>query len=182
MCKSNKTMKIYTKTGDTGITRLIGNVRVAKNDRRLEAYGTVDELNSFVGLLASSLTDVNEIEFIKSIQRRLFALGADLATPSANRKQIRITSVDTVALERAIDHYMAVLPPMTGFVLPTGNMMVGYAHVCRSITRRLERRMYDVHQIEPLPAEWLCYVNRLSDYFFVLARKFAHDSRCETFL
>lgn len=176
-------MKIYTKTGDDGTTGLIGNVRVMKNNPRIEAYGTSDELNSWVGLLSCRVTSDKDREVLQNIQRQLFALGADLATPSQkNMGKTRITQDMTLWLEMQIDTYEAELPSMKGFILPGGNEVAAICHLCRTTARRMERRIYDLHEQEPVSNDILQYVNRLSDFFFVLARKAANRGGNEIFL
>ena len=154
-------MKIYTKTGDKGQTSLATGQRVSKTDKRIEAYGTADELNSFVGLLRVQLPENEELSWI---QNRLFDLGACLAGAT-----LRIEDDDIAQIERWIDRMQDQVPALKAFVLPAGNEATCRAHVCRTVARRLERAMlaYDNHD------KWqkeLMFVNRLSDYFFVLAR------------
>ncbi len=182
-------MKIYTKTGDKGQTSLIGGTRVSKADLRLDTYGTADELNSFVGLLRAEPIAQDVDELLATVQNTLFNLGAYLATEpptphTAPRTQhpASITPADVQQLEQAIDTYTAALPPLRGFVLPAGNRSVALAHVCRTVTRRLERRM--VALLGDTEADYIAlqYVNRLSDLCFVLARKIAQDDNCDVFL
>lgn len=153
-------MKIYTKTGDNGKTTLIGGKRVAKSDLYVEAYGSLDELNSLVGLLNSLSAE----PLLEEIQRDLFGMGAHLASCCS-----RSVSVDPHKLEEAIDKMQERLPAIGGFVLPGGSTRGSLAHVCRATCRRVERRMVAL-QDENISAEALAYINRLSDYFFVLAR------------
>ncbi len=175
-------MKIYTKTGDTGQTSLVGGTRVSKADLRLDAYGTADELNSFIGLLRAKIEYKRLDELLESIQNKLFNLGAYLAT-SPEGKQVQqetlLHEADVEALERAIDTLEADLPPLRGFILPAGTECVALAHVCRSVTRRLERHMVALTDT-PRAEDLIClqYVNRLSDFLFVLARKIAHTDGC----
>lgn len=167
-------MKIYTKTGDEGFTSLYGGKRVTKNHARIEAYGTIDELNSFIGLLKDQ--DIAQIhkDFLLTIQAELFSVGAIMATPNDNQKRLNIQKVkpeSISSLELAIDRMDEQLPQMTHFILPGGHPVVSYCHVSRSVCRRAERLAYELNHFEPLVKEVLQYLNRLSDYLFVLARK-----------
>lgn len=166
-------MKIYTKTGDEGLTGLIGGTRVSKNDVRIEAYGTVDELNSFIGLLASYPLLNEEIVFLEKIQHSLFAVGSHLATDkeqtSLNEASI-ITDNNILELESAIDRITENLPLLTAFILPGGSQEGSICHICRTISRRAERRIMDVNEIYSIDKQIIIYINRLSDYFFVLSR------------
>lgn len=167
-------MKIYTKTGDKGQTGLIGGSRVSKNNPRLEAYGTIDELNSFIGILNTHQLPEQTTDFLQSIQHHLFVIGSNLATDQ-QRTTLKSASIveeqDIVELENEIDRMEATLPKLTNFILPGGAAGGAFAHVCRTITRRAERRILDLIQtdieIDPLI---LKYINRLSDYFFTLSR------------
>ena len=167
-------MKIYTKTGDSGQTGLIGGSRVWKNNARLEAYGTIDELNAFVGLLGTHPLPEQVSEFLQGIQHNLFVIGSNLATDQekVNLKPASIVEEqDIVDLENEIDRMDDALPPLSNFVLPGGSAGGAVSHICRTITRRAERRIMDLLQtqleIDPLI---LKYINRLSDYFFTLSR------------
>ncbi len=178
-------MKIYTKTGDKGQTSLIGGTRVSKADLRLDTYGTTDELNSFVGLLRAEPLSADINELLCVVQNKLFNLGAYLATDTTKHtpvEDILLTEADVQCLEQAIDAYSEKLPPLRGFVLPAGTRGVALAHVCRTITRRLERRMVELLGETAHDLICLQYVNRLSDLFFILARKIAQDDGCDTFL
>ncbi len=178
-------MKIYTKTGDKGQTSLIGGTRVSKADLRLDTYGTADELNSFVGLLRAEPIAKDVDELLATVQNKLFNLGAYLATDTAKHapaEDICLTALDVQQLEQAIDRYTESLPPLRGFVLPAGNRSVALAHVCRTVTRRLERKMVALLGESPADAFALQYVNRLSDLCFVLARKLAQEDKCDVFL
>lgn len=174
-------MKIATKTGDKGTTSLIGNKRVNKNDLHLDAYGTTDELNSHVGLLIEWVP-TEQKEQLLVIQRQLFDLGTDLATPAEARKKIHVSQHFIDTLEEWIDALEEQLPPMRGFVLPGGSQAAAQAHICRCVTRRMERNMYHLHAQECLPPALLIYANRLSDYFFLLARKLSVTAGGEFFL
>ena len=179
-------MQIYTKTGDNGTTALYGGTRVLKNDLRIEAYGTVDELNSYLGLIRDQKEAVTERLFLIEIQKNLLHVGAILATPPEkavlkNGKQrldiAKMTSEQL--LEQAMDEMNENLPEMTHFVLPGGQSIVSYCHVARCICRRAERFIVALHQEEEVAPAVLKYINRLSDYLFVLARKFAFENEVE---
>jgi len=169
-------MKIYTKTGDAGKTGLFGGARISKDDIRIEAYGTVDELNSFIGLLISKMGGIEEEkELLLAIQSKLFSVGSNLASdPSKNLQVPKITEEDIEVLELAMDNMEANLEPLKSFVLPGGSEENSLAHVCRTITRRAERRVVTLSlsaEVDPLIIK---YLNRLSDYFFMLSRYLAH--------
>jgi len=166
-------MKIYTKTGDKGQTSLANGQRVSKSDARLQAYGTVDELNSFVGLLRCKLSDNTEVDHdLEWVQNKLFNLGAALAQAQGEW----IMENDVEILEKWMDEMQKELPTFQGFVLPGGSETVSLCHVCRTITRRLEREMVYLNGT-PVGKEngsvLVCFVNRLSDFWFVLAQKCA---------
>jgi cob(I)alamin adenosyltransferase len=158
-------MKIYTKTGDAGTTALFGGKRVSKSDLRVDAYGTVDELNSYLGLLF-------EEDQIIQIQDRLFTLGAMLATEPGNAKVKvpHLTEEDVIVLEKGIDTMEASLEPMKHFILPGGNQTVSFCHIARTVCRRAERLTVALNSIEPIDPLIIKYLNRLSDYLFVLSR------------
>ena len=177
-------MKVYTKTGDKGGTSLYGGVRVSKNNIRIEAYGTVDELNSALGLIRSGSISVEMSDQLIRIQKNLFHLGGELATPKekmylANGKS-RLPKIleekDIVQLENWIDEMDATLPALTHFILAGGNMEASHAQLCRCICRRAERRAVALAEVEEIREEAVKYLNRLSDYLFVMARKIAHDA------
>lgn len=177
-------MKVYTKTGDKGATSLYGGVKVSKNHIRIEAYGTVDELNSAIGLVRSSEIASKYDEQLIEIQKNLFHVGAELATPSeklflANGKSRLpriIQEMEIGQLENWIDKMEEELPALTHFILPGGNLASSHAHLCRCICRRAERMTVSLKEVEEIREELLKYLNRLSDYLFVLARKVAHDA------
>lgn len=167
-------MKIYTKTGDKGETSLIGGTRVWKNNPRIEAYGTIDELNSHLGLLTTYPLQKSDIEFLQQIQHKLFSIGSYLAT-DLSRTDLKSASIlseeDVVSLEEAIDRMDATLPELKNFVLPGGSAAAATAHICRTITRRAERRMLDlINDRIDIAEHILQYINRLSDFFFTLSR------------
>jgi cob(I)alamin adenosyltransferase len=166
-------MKIYTKTGDGGTTSLAGGRRVKKNDIRIEAYGTVDELNSFVGLLAEQDIPVKDLELLLQIQNKLFSVGASLATDTQDKEKIAVYSIsdsDIAQIEERMDEINGYLIPPNGFVLPGGSPDAAMAHICRTVCRRAERRITDLKETADVDKNILRYINRLSDYFFVLAR------------
>jgi cob(I)alamin adenosyltransferase len=177
-------MKIYTKTGDKGTTALFGGTRVPKHHLRIESYGTVDELNSYIGLIRDQSIDVTTINSLIKIQNELFTLGAMLATPPEkevlkngkerlNIPKVNLTSIEF--LEQQIDLMNKSLPPMTNFILPGGNQTVSFCHIARCVCRRAERLATALHESEPINEDVLKYLNRLSDYLFVLARKLTKD-------
>lgn len=181
-------MKIYTKTGDQGKTSLFGGTRVPKHHIRIESYGTVDELNSYLGLIRDQQIDQNYKTFLADIQHDLFTVGAILATPHENemlkngqpRLNIqRIEEKDIEKLELAMDAMNESLPPMTNFVLPGGHTTVSYCHITRCVCRRAERLAVHLNEIDPIDERVLQYLNRLSDYLFVLARKLTFDLQAE---
>lgn len=164
--------KIYTRTGDRGETGLIGGRRVPKDHRRVEAYGAVDELNAGLGTVRTLLSDPAVAALLDGIQHRLFDLGAELATPSGARSGsgATISAAHVRALEEAIDHYQAVLPPLRAFILPGGTPLGAAFHVARTVSRRAERRTVTLARKESVNTEIIRYLNRLSDLLFVLAR------------
>jgi cob(I)alamin adenosyltransferase len=175
-------MKIYTKKGDTGTTQLIGGTRVQKHHIRIEAYGTVDELNSNIGLLADLLNDLKEEKkMLRVIQDKLFTLGSLLAAdPEKNKMKLpTIKSTDVEALENAIDAMDEQLPAMTHFVLPGGHQAVSQAHISRCVCRRAERMITHLNEIAEVDAIIIQYLNRLSDYLFTLSRFIAKHFNAE---
>jgi cob(I)alamin adenosyltransferase len=177
-------MKIYTKTGDSGTKALFGGTRVSKHHIRIESYGTVDELNSHIGLIRDQDINNSYKEVLKEVQDRLFTVGAILATPPEKEKlkngQSRLQNLGIIAsdieyLENQIDQMEEALPPMTHFVLPGGHTTVSYCHIARCVCRRAERLEDHLNDIEPTDEMVITYLNRLSDYLFVLARKLSFD-------
>ena len=177
-------MKVYTKTGDKGTTALFGGTRVPKHHIRIESYGTVDELNSHIGLIRDQAINPDYKKILEHIQDRLFTLGAILATApdkavlknGKERLNIpKIIDTDVELLENEIDGMESELEPMTHFVLPGGHTTVSYCHIARCVCRRAERLAVHLHELEPTDVMVLTYLNRLSDYLFVLARKLSHD-------
>lgn len=168
--------KIYTKTGDKGQTSLIGGTRVPKFDVRIEAYGTVDELNSFIGLVRDQKIDLHSIEALIEIQDRLFTIGSLLAADEKNKMPLpQISETDILFLEKEIDQMNESLPEMKSFVLPGGHVAVSYCHVARCVCRRAERTVLQLNEKESVDELIYKYLNRLSDYLFVLSRKITHD-------
>jgi len=166
-------MKIYTKTGDQGETGLIGGTRVSKSDVRIEAYGTIDELNSFLGLLASYEALSTELITLETIQHRLFVIGSYLATDTNMTKIAEVSIIrsnDIEKIEQEIDKMNAVLPELRAFILPGGCIEASFCHICRTISRRAERRIVEVSKFYTIDNHVIIYTNRLSDYFFTLAR------------
>ncbi len=174
-------MKIYTKTGDKGQTSLIGGVRVAKHHIRIETYGTVDELNSHIGLVSDSFGDARTSEILKQIQDRLFTIGASLASdPEKSKMKIPdLLESDIEVLENEIDKMEQTLEPLKNFILPGGNTVVSFCHIARCVCRRAERHAVQLSETDWVEEKVLRYLNRLSDYLFVLARKIAADSGTE---
>ncbi|MDY8134092.1 cob(I)yrinic acid a,c-diamide adenosyltransferase [Aquimarina sp. 2201CG5-10] len=181
-------MKIYTKTGDKGTTALFGGTRVPKHHIRIESYGTVDELNSHIGLIRDQDIDDLSKKMLINIQDRLFTVGAVLATDpekavlKSGQKRLNIPTVsekDIKLLETEIDRMNTSLPPMTNFVLPGGHQTVSFCHIARCVCRRAERLATALYELEPFEETTLQYLNRLSDYLFVLARKLSNDLQAE---
>ena len=169
-------MKIYTKTGDKGTTSLVGGTRVPKTHIRLEAYGTVDELNSNLGLLITYLPNGKDKDFLQQVQDRLFAVGSHLATDREKMelKEASIIGPEQVEMvEREIDR----LDTLSAFILPGGSRGAAVCHVCRTVCRRAERRILALAEQVEIASELLAYVNRLSDYLFVLSRKMNQDDK-----
>ena len=163
-------MKIYTKTGDAGETGLFGGGRVAKDDPRVGAYGDVDELNATLGFAAALDPAGFESDFIQAIQRDLFAIGAELATPNAQKVREQVGADRVSAIEQMIDQHEATLPPLKNFILPGGTPKAAALHVARTTCRRAERAVVSLARDEQLNPIIIHYLNRLSDLLFVLAR------------
>ena len=177
-------MKVYTKTGDTGTTALFGGTRVPKDHARIESYGTVDELNSYIGLIRDQEINQHFKDILVEIQDRLFTVGAILATPPENEvlkngqkrlQNLGIIESDIELLEKEIDSMEDSLPQMTHFVLPGGHTTVSYCHIARCVCRRAERLAVHLSHNEPVANIAIKYLNRLSDYLFVLARKLSKE-------
>lgn len=176
-------MKIYTKTGDKGTTSLIGGTKVSKAHLRIEAYGTVDELNSYIGLCRDHITDTDSRAVLLETQDRLFTVGSALACDPEKETKLKIPDLheaDIVLLEKAIDQMHEVLPPMKSFILPGGLIAASHLHIARCVCRRAERQVVrlseESHEVELIIQR---YLNRLSDYLFVLARYVAFLVKAE---
>ena len=174
-------MKIYTKTGDQGITSLLGGVRVPKSDLRIDAYGTLDELNAYLGLLRDQEVNKKRAELLKSIQDRLFTIGADLATvPGKDKvKKPDLFQEDVELLEKEMDAMDTELPMLTAFILPGGHPSVSFCHLARTVCRRSERIVVALASEEQVSELVIQYLNRLSDFLFVLGRKMAQELEVE---
>ncbi|MGC1244249.1 MAG: cob(I)yrinic acid a,c-diamide adenosyltransferase [Chryseosolibacter sp.] len=174
-------MKIYTKTGDQGTTSLFGGKRVSKADLRIDTYGTVDELNSWMGVLRDQEINSARKEILLEVQDRLFVVGSMLATePGNTRVKIPLlTEDDVLLLERHIDAMDNGLPPMRSFVLPGGHPSISFGHVARTVCRRAERLVIALHESEAVDPLVIKYLNRLSDYLFVLTRQMAQELKVE---
>lgn len=170
-------MKIYTKTGDKGTTALLGGARVPKSDLRINAYGTVDELNSFVGLLRDQEVNASRVDLLKEIQDRLFTIGADLATMPEKKKVKKpdLLEEDVLLLEREMDSMESELAPLKAFILPGGHQSVSFCHLARTVCRRAERIAVELSAHEEVSHLVIQYLNRLSDFLFVLGRKMAQE-------
>ncbi len=167
-------MKIYTKTGDKGETGLFGGERVSKSNNRLDAYGTIDELNAFIGL---AITEINSTEIksvLERIQNQLFVVGSDLATPitkkNENLKITRTPEEYSMQVEKDIDYFYDKLDELRNFILPGGSKGAAYLHVCRTIARRAERKVVALNELVKIGDNIIIFLNRLSDLFFVLSR------------
>lgn len=163
----NRLTKIYTRTGDDGTTSLDGRHRLAKNSTHIEAVGTVDELNSVIGMVVAASTENKDVQrVLQDVQQDLFNVGGELCPPH----HVVMTSEKISALERELDRWNETLPPLKEFILPGGNMAAAMCHTARAVCRRAERCLVALHQEIPLNQNLLCYVNRLSDLLFVAAR------------
>jgi cob(I)alamin adenosyltransferase len=181
-------MKIYTKTGDTGTTALFGGTRVKKYNLRIESYGTVDELNSYIGLIKDQeISDLHK-SYLLQIQNELFTLGAMLATPpeketlKSGKQRLNIPKIDEtsiLSLENKIDKIDEELPQMTHFILPGGHQAISFCHIARCVCRRAERLSVELNDQEKINTNIIIYLNRLSDYLFMLARKLSKDLSIE---
>ncbi|RFP65540.1 cob(I)yrinic acid a,c-diamide adenosyltransferase [Hymenobacter lapidiphilus] len=174
-------MKIYTKTGDKGLTSLIGGTRVPKSSLRIECYGTVDELNSYIGLVRDQPVNEARRTLLKEIQDRLFTVGASLASdPEKSKMKIPdLHAEDVELLEQEMDRMNETLPELRVFVLPGGHQSVSFAHLARCVCRRAERLVIHLNEDEFVAELVAMYLNRLSDYLFVLSRQMAHELGAE---
>lgn len=169
-------MKIYTKTGDNGTTSLVGGTRVSKNHQRLECYGSIDELNSHIGLVHDITENVEVKSVLIFIQQKLFNIGSYLATESYSQIQHQIINKnDIFYIENIIDNFTNELPQLTNFILPSGHYSSSSTHVARTVCRRVERLLVSFSQANQVEENILIFINRLSDFLFVLARKFLKD-------
>ena len=172
------TFKIYTKTGDKGETSLYGGTRVSKAAARVESYGTLDELNAFIGLAKAEISDEKVLSQLQKIQFDLFTVGSEAATPTdkmllangKNRLDLMISEKEITELELWMDDFDAELEPLRFFILPSGGKAAATVHVCRTVCRRAERAMVFLNETEEVRPELIKYLNRLSDYLFILAR------------
>ena len=175
--------KIYTKTGDKGTTSLIGGTKVPKSHLRIEAYGNVDELNSYIGYCRDLLKYEKDRDILKEIQDRLFTIGSSLACDPEKEPKLRIPDLkeqDVLLLEKEMDRMNELIPPMKNFILPGGHTTISFLHITRCVCRRTERSVVRLaNEDEGIEALVLKYLNRLSDYLFVLARAAAHSMNIE---
>jgi len=172
-------MKIYTKTGDKGFTSLIGGTRVAKHHIRIESYGTVDELNSYIGLIRDQDITDHDKDILKQIQDRLFTIGSSLAADPERSKMVipDLYMTDVELLEQEMDTMNEKLPELRHFILPGGNNTISFCHIARCICRRAERITVHLAEESPVDEKVNIYLNRLSDYLFTLARKIANEHK-----
>jgi cob(I)alamin adenosyltransferase len=173
-------MKIYTRTGDDGTTGLIGGSRVKKHNIRLESYGTIDELNSYIGVIRSMQTDQHADQILEVIQNKLFVIGANLATDesiSLIKKQLPCKKADIELLEKEMDRMNNDLPELRNFILPGGSQAASFCHVARTVCRRAERKIVELAENAEVDANLIKFINRLSDYLFVLSRKINLDQK-----
>jgi cob(I)alamin adenosyltransferase len=172
-------MKIYTKTGDKGLTSLIGGTRVAKHHIRIESYGTVDELNSYIGLISDQEISAHDKNILKQIQDRLFTIGSSLAADPEKSKMIipDLHLADIELLEKEMDKMNETLPELRHFILPGGSSTISYCHIARCVCRRAERITVHLAEESKVDEKVNIYLNRLSDYLFTLARKIGHENK-----
>lgn len=169
-----KITKVYTRTGDKGETSIVGGIRMKKCSERLEAYGTVDELSSHLGLLAAMMAEGEDRDLIIRVQNNLFNVCTNLATDQSQTPlypSAKLADGEIELLEQEVDRIMKLLPERQGFVLPGGTQTAAQAHVCRTVCRRAERRIVALAEVAVVSPEVQQYINRLSDYLFVLAKK-----------
>ncbi|SIN70739.1 cob(I)yrinic acid a,c-diamide adenosyltransferase [Algoriphagus halophilus] len=174
-------MKIYTKTGDKGITSLLGGIRVPKSDLRIDAYGTIDELNSYLGLVRDQPVNQKRGDLLKEIQDRLFTIGSDLATVPGKEKVKKpdLHLEDIILLEKEMDLMEMELPPLKAFILPGGHQSVSFCHLARTVCRRAERITVELASFEQVSDLIIQYLNRLSDFLFVLGRAMSQELGAE---
>jgi len=172
-------MKIYTKTGDKGQTSLIGGTRVPKYHLRIESYGTVDELNSYIGLISDQDLSAHDKDLLKQVQDRLFTIGSSLASDPEKSKMVipDLYQADIELLEKEMDAINEVIPELRHFILPGGDQAISFCHVARCVCRRAERLVVHLATESTVDEKITIYLNRLSDYLFTLGRKIAHDRK-----
>ena len=172
-------MKIYTKTGDKGLTSLIGGTRVAKHHIRIESYGTVDELNSYIGLISDQDIALHDKEILKQVQDRLFTIGSSLASDPEKSRMIipDLHDEDIELLEKEMDSMNGQLPELRHFILPGGSNAISFCHIARCVCRRAERITVHLAEQDTVDEKVIIYLNRLSDYLFTLARKVGNDNK-----
>ena len=172
-------MKIYTKTGDKGQTSLIGGTRVPKYHLRIESYGTIDELNSYIGLISDQELTVHDKELLKQVQDRLFTIGSSLASDPDKSKMVipDLYLADIELLEKEMDAINEVIPELRHFILPGGDQAISFCHVARCVCRRAERLVVHLATESTVDEKITIYLNRLSDYLFTLGRKIAHERK-----
>jgi cob(I)alamin adenosyltransferase len=176
-----KMLKIYTKTGDNGSTSLMGGTRLPKDHIKIEAFGSVDELNAWIGMLTEVSGNESRKSFLKEIQDRLFTIGSTLASEEEyNKSKLpELYESDIEVLEKAMDEYNEEIPPLRSFVLPGGHILVSQTHVARTVCRRAERQVIKLSHEEEVEPIIIKYLNRLSDYLFVLSRKITQEQKTE---
>ena len=172
-------MKIYTKLGDAGLTSLISGKRISKAELRIEAYGTVDELNSYVGLVRDQQINILRKDTLKGVQDILFTIGSNLATDVISNKIPLFSENDIEILEQEIDKMTNELPELKHFILPGGHQSVSFCHIARTVCRRAERLVVNLSENEAIDANIIKYLNRMSDYLFVLSRKMCLELNVE---
>jgi cob(I)alamin adenosyltransferase len=172
-------MKIYTKTGDKGFTSLIGGTRVPKSHIRIESYGTVDELNSYIGLIIDQDIAAHDKKILKEVQDRLFTIGSSLASDPEKSRMIipDLNNEDIELLEKEMDKMNEQLPELRHFILPGGSNAISYCHIARCVCRRAERITVQLAEESPVDEKVTIYLNRLSDYLFTLGRKIGNDNK-----
>ncbi len=178
-------MKIYTRTGDDGTTGLIGGSRIKKHNIRLESYGTIDELNSYIGVIRSMQNDTHTDQVLEIIQNKLFVIGANLATDETIdliKKQLPCKKADIELLENEMDKMNSSLPELRNFILPGGCQAASFCHVARTVCRRAERRIVELAENKEVDQNLIKFINRLSDYLFVLSRKLNLDQKAAEIL
>lgn len=170
-------MKIYTKTGDKGTTSLIGGTRLSKAHARIDAYGTVDELNGYIGMLRDQPVNEGRKDLLKEIQDRLFTIGSHLASEPDQKKRVLpdLLDEDIILLEKEMDEIDSKVPALRAFILPGGHPSVSFGHIARTVCRRAERAVIHLQQDEDVEPVVIRYLNRLSDYLFMLCRAMTHE-------